>query len=137
MFALEWQKKFKIPWKFWVALINGPGKEYFKKVMKKTMHSIFSSFSTVMSSGFFTIKKVDQVCRVVCHSVLEWKSQYERANPIDPTNRFIIFLGSVFQTKMNFWYLSAPIWLRMIILNIIWYNLSKIFGCYSFWSTKS
>ena len=109
MFALEWQKKSKIPWKFWVALINGPGKEYFKKVMKKTMHSIFSSFSTVMSSGFFTIKKVDQVCRVVCHSVLEWKSQYERANTINPTHRFIVFLGlmiecTVFQTKMSFWY---------------------------------
>ena len=37
-------------------------------------------------------------------------------------------------SKMSFWYLSAPIWL--IILHIIWYNLSKIFDCHSFWSTK-
>ncbi len=39
-------------------------------------------------------------------------------------------------STMCFWYLSVPIWLRIIILNIIWYNLSKIFGCHSFWSTK-
>ena len=76
--------------------------EYFKKVMKKTMHSIFSSFSTVMSSGFFTIKKVDQVCRVVCHSVLEWKSQYERANTINPTYRFIVFLGLMIEWVHSF-----------------------------------
>ena len=38
--------------------------------------------------------------------------------------------------KMSFWYLSVPIWLWIIILNIIWYNLSKIFGCHSFRSTK-
>ena len=37
---------------------------------------------------------------------------------------------------MSFWYLSAPIQLGINILNIIWYNLSKIFDCYSFWSTR-
>ena len=39
-------------------------------------------------------------------------------------------------SKMSFCYLSAPIWIRMIILNIIWYYLTKIFDCHSFWSTK-
>ena len=33
--------------------------------------------------------------------------------------------------KMSFLYLSASIWLRTIIFNIIWHNLSKVFDYYS------
>ena len=37
---------------------------------------------------------------------------------------------------MNFKIPLAPIWLGIIILNIIWCILFKIFDCHSFWSTK-
>ena len=38
--------------------------------------------------------------------------------------------------KNEFWILLVPIWLRTIILNLIWYNSSKIINYHSFWSTR-